>query len=328
MFMYLTRSYDEGYRVFINSGTRADDEISAYFDDLLKYSTLKDTGSSSAALFRLNGKIYLFARSMDTGRRDKDTRNILFTFCFELQAGEAATALKIFSRLVNNWESAEQYMRSCLTGSLTFDYSGFTAYMKNYPSDSRLTIPAKNYVAKCVKDSQPQNIKAVRERGKFPRLKRGVRWALCYLGAVIVVVLVTMLLQSNSNSKHIATIIEEAESYAQSVSVEVNAVVSEFAELSQDVAGHYVISGDIEKLSQITEQIKTVKNSLPKLKEQLDEAADSLELSRSRIRSINNADSDEAEQLAKLSREAADNAKSKASEVREKINALRLQMPL
>ena len=319
-FTFLTRSYDEGFRVLTGSGFRADDKTAKEFESLLKFSGVKDSAEPCAVMFRHKGNVCVIARSMDTARRDKDTRNIPFTFCVET---DRDSALKIFSRLVNNWDSAEESMRSCLDDKqnrITFAHEKFTDYLKNYPQDQSLKLPAKNVIARCVKDSAPQNVPAVVEQSR--RLKGGLKLAGIYLAVVAVVVFITMSFRDNMEAEHVKQIMTDAAGYADRAGDNVNAAVREFAALSGDIHGMEYVKVEF------IDAYKEVSNALPSLQSELAEAQSSLELSRTRINSIANAEVDEAEQLAKFSGEAADKAAELSEGVRQKINVLREKLSL
>ena len=327
-FIFLTRSYDEGFRVLTGSGFRADDKTAKEFDDLLKFSGVKDSAEPCAVMFRHGGNVCVIARSMDTARRDKDTRNILFTFCVET---DRDSALKIFSRLVNNWDSAEESMRLCLDDKqnrITFAHEKFTSFLKSYPLDTSLKVPAKNVITRCVKNSVPQNVPAVVEKSR--RLKGGLTLAGMYLAVIAVIVAVTMTFRDNANTERIQQIMSDAANYASLAGEKVSAAVREFDALSGDIAGrqYVALSGDIasriETLTAYSEALK----SMPGLKEELAEAQSNLELSRTRINAIENAETDEAEQLAKFSAEAADKAAEISDVVRTKIVSLREKLSL
>ena len=327
-FIFLTRSYDEGFRVLTGSGFRADDKTAKEFDDLLKFSGVKDSAEPCAVMFRHGGNVCVIARAMDTARRDKDTRNILFTFCVET---DRDSALKIFSRLVNNWDSAEESMRLCLDDKqnrITFAHEKFTSFLKSYPLDTALKVPAKNVIARCVKGSAPQNVPAVVETRR--RLKGGLTLAGMYLAVIAVVVAVTMTFRDKTNTERVQQIMTGAANYASLAGEKVSAAVREFDALSGDIAGrqYVALSGDIasriETLTAYSEALK----SMPGLKEELAEAQSNLELSRTRINAIENAETDEAEQLAKFSAEAADKAAEISDVVRTKIVSLREKLSL
>ena len=327
-FIFLTRSYDEGFRVLTGSGFRADDKTAKEFDGLLKFSGVKDSAEPCAVMFRHGGNVCVIARSMDTARRDKDTRNILFTFCVET---DRDSALKIFSRLVNNWDSAEESMRLCLDDKqnrITFAHEKFTSFLKSYPLDTALKVPAKNVIARCVKGSAPQNVPAVVETRR--RLKGGLTLAGMYLAVIAVVVAVTMTFRDKTNTERVQQIMTGAANYASLAGEKVSAAVREFDALSGDIAGrqYVALSGDIasriETLTAYSEALK----SMPGLKEELAEAQSNLELSRTRINAIENAETDEAEQLAKFSAEAADKAAEISDVVRTKIVSLREKLSL
>ena len=307
-FMFLTRSYDEGFRVLTGSGLRADDKTAKEFDGLLKFSGVKDSAESCAVMFRHGGKVCVIARSMDTARRDKDTRNIPFTFCVET---DRESALKIFSRLVNNWDSAEESMRSCLDDKqnrITFAHERFTDYLKNYPQDQSLKVPAKNVIARCVKDSAPKNVPAVIENSR--RLKGGLKLA------------ITMTFKDNMNAEHIHQIMTDATNYTSLAGEKVSAIIREFEALSADVHGMEYVKVEF------IDAYKEVSNAIPSLQAELAEAQSNLELSRTRVSAIVNAETDEAEQLAKFSGEAADKAEAISEAVRTKITALREKLSL
>ena len=319
-FMFLTRSYDEGFRVLTGSGLRADDKTAKEFDGLLKFSGVKDSAESCAVMFRHGGKVCVIARSMDTAKRDKDTRNIPFTFCVET---ERESALKIFSRLVNNWDSAEESMRSCLDDKqnrITFAHERFTDYLKNYPQDQSLKVPAKNVIARCVKDSAPQNVPAVIENRR--RLKGGLKLAGIYLAVIAVVVAITMTFKDNMNAEHIHQIMTDATNYTSLAGEKVSAIIREFEALSADVHGMEYVKVEF------IDAYKEVSNAIPSLQAELAEAQSNLELSRTRVSAIVNAEADEAEQLAKFSGEAADKAEAISEAVRTKITALREKLSL
>ena len=328
-FIFLTRSYDEGFRVLTGSGFRADDKTAKEFDDLLKFSGVKDSAEPCAVMFRHGGNVCVIARSMDTARRDKDTRNILFTFCVET---DRDSALKIFSRLVNNWDSAEESMRLCLDDKqnrITFAHEKFTSFLKSYPLDTALKVPAKNVIARCVKGSAPQNVPAVVETRR--RLKGGLTLAGMYLAVIAVVVAVTMTFRDKTNTERVQQIMTGAANYASLAGEKVSAAVREFEDLSGDIAAgkqHITVSGDINSLREILKAYDDAEESMPALKADLAEAPNSLELSRTRINAITNAETDEAEQLAKFSGEAADRAAELSESVRKKITGLREKLSL
>lgn len=319
-FIFLTRSYDEGFRVLTGSGFRADEKTAKEFDGLLKFSGVKDSAEPCAVMFRHGGKICVIARSMDTARRDKDTRNILFTFCVET---DRESALKIFSRLVNNWDSAEESMRLCLDDKqnrITFAHEKFTSFLKSYPLDATLKVPAKNVITRCVKGSAPKNIPAVVETRR--RLKGGLTLAGMYLAVVAVVVAATMTFRDNANTERVQQIMTDAKVYAELAGEKVSAAVREFGALSADVHGMEYVKVEF------IDAYKEVSNAIPALHDELAEAQSSLELSRTRINAIENAETDEAEQLAKFSGEAADKAAEISDSVREKITGLRKKLSL
>lgn len=305
MFMFLTRSYDEGFRVFTGSGAKADDAMAKDFDEAMTYSGVKDSSQACAVMFKRKGKVYVIARSMDTGRKDKNTRSILFTFCVVLDDREGDSARKIFSHLAERWGECEAFMRECLGDK--FAHEKFQSFLKNYPLNA--AMPSKNYVLRSVSGSAPE-LNYVRPSG----MKRHLRFAALYMAVIAVVVYVTSGLNYEHNIKHF---VEDATVYADSAGEKLKGTSGELEALSADLHGR--IAGLNAKLSELQE----AERELAGLYAEARSADAELELSYLRIRSMENADNKEAEYLAKSSGEAADKAGAFSVSVLEKLRALR-----
>ena len=305
MFMFLTRSYDEGFRVFTGSGAKADDKTAKDFDEAMTYSGVKDSPQACAVMFRRKGKVYVIARSMDTGRKDKNTRNILFTFCVVLDERDSDSARRIFSHLAGSWGECEAFMRECLGEK--FAHEKFVAFLENYPVN--VEMPSKNYVLRSSGSSAPE-LNYVRPSG----IKRHIRFAALYMAVIIAVVYVTSGLNYEHNIKHF---VEEATTYADNASTKLKGSVAELEALSADV--HARLADVRAKLS----ELQSAERELAGLYAEAQSADTELELSYLRIRSMENADSTEAEYLAKSSGEAADRAGEFSVSVQEKMKALR-----
>ena len=310
MFIFLTRSYDEGFRVCVDSGARADEATARDFDEALTFSGVKDSAEACAVMFRRKGKIYVLARSMDTGRKDKNTRNILFTFCVVLARNEGDTARRIFSHLAGRWDECEGFMRSCL--GKNFEHERFIAFLKDYPADVKL--PPKNAIVRCAKGGVPA-VRTVRPSGFW----RHVRYGAVYLAVIACVVYVTSGLHSSMNVPRIA---EEAKSYTDSAGAKLRSSEEEQEVLSADVHARLKAIHDEERA------LLEAKSAITGLYEEAQTAHENIELSYLRIRSMQNADSREAEHLAKSSGEAADKAGEFSSSLPEKVKALREKLGL
>lgn len=308
MFMFLTRSYDDGYRVLTGSGAKADEKTAAEFDEAMTYSGVKDSPNSCVVMFRRKGKVYVMARSMDTGRKDKNTRNILLTFCVVLDERERDSARRIFSHLAGSWGECEAFMRECLGEK--FAHEKFVAFLENYPVN--VEMPAKNYVLRSSGSSAPE-LNYVRPSG----MKRHIRFAALYIAVIVVVVYVTSGLNYEHNIKHF---VEEATTYADAAGTKHKESVAELESLSADVRAKLA-----EARAKLAE-LESAERELSGLYAEAQSADAELELSYLRIRSMENADSSEAEYLAKSSGEAADKAGDFSLSVREKLKALRKKL--
>ena len=305
MFMFLTRSYDEGFRVFTGSGAKADEAAAKNFDEAMTYSGVKDSSLSCAVMFKKNGNVYVLARSMDTGRKDKNTRNIMFTFCIVLDEHDGDSARKIFSHLAERWGECEAFMRECLGEK--FAHEKFQSFLENYPLN--VAMPSKNYVLRSVSGSAPE-LNYVRPSG----MKRHIRFAALYMTIIAVIVYVTSGLNYEHNIKHF---VDDATTYADSAGEKLKATAGELESISADI--HARIAGLNAKLTELQEAERELAGFYVEAR-----SADAeLELSYLRIRSMENADSSEAEYLAKSSGEAADRAGEFSAGVLEKLKALR-----
>jgi peptidoglycan hydrolase CwlO-like protein len=128
------------------------------------------------------------------------------------------------------------------------------------------------------------------------------------------VVFVTSGLNYEHNIKHF---VEDATVYADSAGEKLKGTAGELEALSADLHGR--IAGLNAKLSELQE----AERELAGLYAEARSADAELELSYLRIRSMENADSREAEYLAKSSGEAADKAGAFSVSVLEKLRALR-----
>ena len=310
MFVFLTRSYDEGFRVFTGSGTRADEKTAKDFDEALTFSGVKDSPEACTVMFRRKGKIYVLARSMDTGRKDKNTRNILFTFCVVLGRKEGDTARRIFSHLAGRWDECEEFMRSCL--GKNFEHEKFLAFLADYPAEAKL--PPNYAILRCAKGGTPA-VRTVRPSGFW----RHVRYGAVYLAVIACVVYVTSGLHSSMNVTRIA---DEAKSYTDSADARLRSSEEELAALSADVHARLRAIHDEEQA------LREAEGTIAELYDEAQTAQENLELSYLRIRSMQNADTREAEHLAKSSGEAADKAGAVSDSLPEKVKALREKLGL
>ena len=311
MFVFLTRSYDEGFRVFTGSGARADEKTAKDFDEALTFSGVKDSAEACAVMFRRKGKIYVLARSMDTGRKDKNTRNILFTFCVVLGRNEGDTARRIFSHLAGGWDECEEFMRSCLR-STSFEHEKFLAFLADYSPEAKL--PPNYAILRCAKGGTPA-VRTVRPSGFW----RHVRYGAVYLAVIACVVYVTSGLHSSMNVTRIA---DEAKSYTDSAGAKLRSSEEELAALSADVHARLKALHDEEQA------LREAEGTIAELYDEARSAHEDIELSYRRIRSMQNADNREAEHLAKSSGEAADKAGAVSGTLPEKVKALREKLGL
>ncbi|MBQ7155977.1 MAG: hypothetical protein IJR85_10560 [Synergistaceae bacterium] len=312
MFMFLTRSYDEGFKVFTGSGAKADEASAKDFDEAMAYSGVKDVSQACAVMFKRKGKVYVIARSMDTGRKDKNTRSILFTFCVVLDERDGDSARRIFSHLAERWGECEAFMRKCLDEK--FAQEKFQSFLKDYPINAEM--PSKNYVLRSVKGSAPE-LNYIRPSG----IKRHLRFAAVYMAVIAVVVYVTSGLNYEHNIKRF---VEDATVYADNTGEKLRGTSGELEALSADIHSKLVkMNTQLAEMNAQLSELQEAERELAGLYAEARSADAELELSYLRIRSMENADSREAEYLSKSSGEAADRAGEFSLRVLEKLKALR-----
>ena len=157
-FLFLTRTRDNDYRVYKNSGELAEAESEKIFMDNLKISGITGTEEPFNVLSEDDGKFYVLAGGMKTGGKDREGRQVRFSFLCELD--EYDEAMKIFLTLASKWEESVNFMRSCLDEKfdrITFSHIEFMNWLKSSkPENTKLnlhsnkTLKSKLFVLKAV----------------------------------------------------------------------------------------------------------------------------------------------------------------------------------
>ncbi len=141
-FLFLTRTRENDYRVYKNSGELAGDEAEKIFMDNLKISGITGTEEPFNVLNEDDGRFYVLAGGMKTGGKDREGRQVRFSFLCELD--EYDEAMKIFLTLASKWEESVNFMRSCLDEKfdrINFSYIEFMNWLKNSkPNNTKLNL--------------------------------------------------------------------------------------------------------------------------------------------------------------------------------------------
>ena len=102
-FMFYTRTLSEDYRVFADDGNETLD-YAEYFEPITEIAQVKSDDERSAVVYTEDGNIYVAAFGLLRGAKDRARRDIRFSFCVVLPKSNMNSAMRIFSRVKNEWD--------------------------------------------------------------------------------------------------------------------------------------------------------------------------------------------------------------------------------
>lgn len=102
-FMFYTRTLSEDYRVFSDDGSETLD-YAENFAPIMELSNVESDDERSAVVFADGGNIYVGAFGLARGAKDRANRDIRFSFCIILPESKRGTAMRIFSRVKDEWK--------------------------------------------------------------------------------------------------------------------------------------------------------------------------------------------------------------------------------
>lgn len=158
IFMFHTRTTSEDYRVFENDGAN----VIPYeeFEQFYVKAEIENEDEESAIIFADGGTIYTAAFGLRTGRLDIAGREIRFSFCAGLPEGKKGAAMRIFSRVINEWDNTASTVSKLIQEIPTtrrdwkdrekrgedvrFDYGKFLHWLTEKPSDPKIKRVSKN----------------------------------------------------------------------------------------------------------------------------------------------------------------------------------------
>lgn len=167
IFMFHTRTTSEDYRVFENDGAN----VIPYeeFEQFYVKAEIENEDEKSAIIFSDGGTIYTAAFGLRTGRLDIAGREIRFSFCAGLPEGKTGAAMRIFSRVISEWDNTASTVSKLIQEIPTtrrdwkdrekrgedvrFDYGKFLHWLTEKPSDPQIKFPPKGMTLKYFSDS-------------------------------------------------------------------------------------------------------------------------------------------------------------------------------
>lgn len=166
-FRFYTRTRSEDYRVFENDGAN----VIPYeeFESFYVKAEIENEDEESAIIFSDGGTIYTAAFGLRTGRLDIAGREIRFSFCAGLPEGKTGAAMRIFSRVISEWDNTASTVSKLIQEIPTtrrdwkdrekrgedvrFDFRKFLHWLTEKPSDPQIKFPPKGMTLKYFSDS-------------------------------------------------------------------------------------------------------------------------------------------------------------------------------
>lgn len=116
-FRFVTRTLSEDYRIFSHGGAQRDYADEEEFAPVRRLAKIVPEHGPCAALFSLDGKVYLVVSSLERGASDFVGRQIRFSFCRIWQGDgetEKNSALKSFGRVCRETEGCRKKIAELL----------------------------------------------------------------------------------------------------------------------------------------------------------------------------------------------------------------------
>ncbi len=113
-FMFYTRTLSEDYRVFADDGSETLD-YAEYFEPITEIAQVKSDDERSAVMYIEDENIYVAAFGLLRGAKDRARRDIRFSFCVVLPKSKMSAAMRIFSRVKNEWDKTGEFAGSLIT---------------------------------------------------------------------------------------------------------------------------------------------------------------------------------------------------------------------
>lgn len=165
-FMFYTRTLSEDYRVFSGDGNETLD-YAEDFAPIMELSNLESDDERSAVVFSDGGNIYVSAFGLMRGAKDRARRDIRFSFCVILPESKRAAAMKIFSRVKDEWNETGSAAGSLIKEipvtrkdwkgrdvkgeNVRFDSQRFIQWLVN--NDTKIAPPKAGYMLKYFADT-------------------------------------------------------------------------------------------------------------------------------------------------------------------------------
>ncbi len=213
-FRFYTRTKSEDYRVFAGDG-KEELNFAEEFQPILDIAQV-DEDEKSAVIYEDSGKVYVAAFGLRLSRQDRARRVIKFSFCLILPSENLQTAMRAFSRVVNEWDETAEcasrlieeipVMRKDWQGrnkpgeDMRFDQRKFLQWLVSKPAS--IQLPKAGYMKKYFADSG-ELIEIGSEDEEDSGEGYTYRWMIYLLvvGVVCVGLLMWYLMRENGQSK-------------------------------------------------------------------------------------------------------------------------------
>ena len=224
-FMFYTRTLSEDYRVFADDGTETLD-YSEEFEPITESAEVESDDERSAVIFGDSGNVYVAAFGLMRGAKDRAGRDIRFSFCVILPESKRGAAMKIFSRVADEWDETGKAAGSLIKEfpvtrkdwkgrdvkgeDVRFDQRRFLQWLSSKPANDAL--PKAGYMLKYFADTgkkaqipigkgrkeEDEDISGLRGRGYVqPKRRNWLAISLCVV--CVGLGILCFVLQKNSN---------------------------------------------------------------------------------------------------------------------------------